>query len=653
MISLHRAGVREVIVSPGSRSTPFVLAARHAGLRAITIIDERSAGFFALGCARRTGIPPVLICTSGTAGAHYYPAVIEASQSHIPMLVITADRPPELHGCAAPQTIDQTRLYGSFARWFVDLGVADSRPSSLRAVARKAHQAAARSRGPIPGPVHINAPARKPLEPLDSGIPVSESEREVIERSESIGQNSQLPADSAQLRASDESIAALAEACHRAERGLIIAGPMPAAARVDPSAEGSHSLARAVRALARATGFPLLCEASSQLRFARITSEMAVEVASEAAVDIALIDGFDLLFAAPEFRRSVWPDVVIQLGAPPTSMSWSRRAADLSDAYWAVIAQHGWNDPNSAANAIIIGDIVASLARVTHQLDTRKRNDRSWWASGFERANELAWRCVSEVVPENPAAVDAAMREGEAIRAAISAVPPGARLTLGNGLPIRTVDTYCRSGRPHISVLSQRGANGIDGLLSGAAGTAWTRAGESNDSSGQSAAGDVVVLGDVSFAHDASSLAVCAGIEQSLVIVVIDNRGGRIFELLPLARTGNGTRAELLTEHWLTEPRCNIEALCAAHGVGYVRAQTAAELTAAVGDAGSASRCTVVHAVVAPSSASVDRQRLITALDRALADEANRDDQTTLGDFLTRGRQLRERRAAEGDGDRS
>ncbi|MEM9493265.1 MAG: 2-succinyl-5-enolpyruvyl-6-hydroxy-3-cyclohexene-1-carboxylic-acid synthase [Myxococcota bacterium] len=252
MASLRRAGVCDAIISPGSRSTPWVLAAEHAGLRTHTVIDERSAGFFALGQARMTAVPPLLLCTSGSAGAHYYPAIIEAAQSFVPLLVMTADRPSELHGCAAPQTIDQTRLFGDFVRQFCDLGPAESSAAAMHALARKAVQAVVMAGGPRPGPVHINAPARKPLEPAAPGSAVDIA---VTQRGDEIAAGLVTQIVAAEARVSESAIARLARACAAAQRGLLVAGPMPRRPPAD-----SRALAMAARDLARAAGFPILAE---------------------------------------------------------------------------------------------------------------------------------------------------------------------------------------------------------------------------------------------------------------------------------------------------------------------------------------------------------------------------------------------------------
>ncbi|MCG8418842.1 MAG: 2-succinyl-5-enolpyruvyl-6-hydroxy-3-cyclohexene-1-carboxylic-acid synthase [Proteobacteria bacterium] len=625
MDSLRRAGIRDAIISPGSRSTPFVLAAEHVGLRTHTIIDERSAGFAAVGYGRITGMPALLLCTSGTAGAHYYPAVIEAAQSFVPLVVVTADRPPEYRDCTAPQCIDQTRLFGPYARLFADLGPADPAPSSLRALARKAVQAVVRARDPVPGPVHINAPARKPLEPTRPDTPADIA---MAERADELGRSVSPRVAHQPARAPDAVLAAVADACTQAERGVIVAGPIAALA----AGPDGHRLARAVAALVRATGFPLLCEATSQLRFYR------------AEPDLPVVDGFDLLLASPAFRPAGRPDLILSLGAPPSSMSWPVYVAENLDCIHCVIAEHGWNDPHSSADLLIAADVADTAERLAGEVLSRSGQYRAQsghrpWTSGLVAANRVVWSCVDQLLADHSDADNlnrspgraSAMREGQAMRTVVEALPDGALLSLGNSLPIRTIDTYCRAGRNAFTVLSQRGANGIDGLISSAAGAAWAYQVQAPPRP------VVAVMGDVTFAHDASGLAVAAQVRGPLVIVVIDNQGGRIFELLPIARADHGSNDQLFAEHWLTRPRCEFEALCAAYRIGYARAHSPSELADALEQGLLHCGCTVVHAVVAASSAAADRERAIVSITRVLTVSSQNPEPDDLSNFLAQG----------------
>ena len=285
--TLADSGVRDVIISPGSRSTTWVLAALACPLLTChSVIDERSAGFFALGMARWTGRPALLIATSGSAGMHYAPAVAEAAMARVPLIVLTADRPPELQHCGAPQTMDQTRLYGAFAH-FMDLAVAGDK--SLGAWTRKASQAFLLARS---GPVHLNAPTRKPFEAQPAPLQAPSPTRAYPPR---------------QL-ADPEGLAVIAADCARAERGLLVCGALSRSPSARPVSAAS------LAALCRSTGFALVCDAASQLRF-RLGSELA---------RLGAWDASDVLLENAAFRRGFVPDLVLQIGTFPTASAWGQ-----------------------------------------------------------------------------------------------------------------------------------------------------------------------------------------------------------------------------------------------------------------------------------------------------------------------------------------
>lgn len=562
LASLRDAGCADVVVSPGSRSTPLVLAAARLGLPCHVVIDERVAAFFALGRARATGRPSALVCTSGTAGAHYLPALIEASHARVPLVVLTADRPPELHGCAAPQTIDQQHLFGRFARGFVDLGLPDAHPAALRGLRRRAARMVALSLGPEPGPVHLNVPARVPLE-----ASADAATQEVID---AIAREPVPRAAATRRAATDETIAQLALACRGAERGLIVAGPLPVG--TDRSA---------IAALARVTGFPLAAEAGSQLRFGG---------------DAPLCDAFDLLMRAPAWRAAHRPDLVIELGAPPTSGPWARAADGLRDCRRVVIAPHGWNDPTASADVLVHADVADTAARIAARLGPART---SAWAEAWSAANRRA-----------RAWVDRSLRDGDehtAVRAAVDTLPDGALLVLGNSLPVRVVDTACAASARQVDVVTQRGACGIDGLVAGAAGAASATRRPT-----------ALLLGDVSFAHDIGGLAAARLADTPLAIVVIDNAGGRIFEQLPVAATPGA--AEVFERFFLTPPGLDVAAAAAAYGIpsraaGDVDVDVAAEVRGALERPGA----TVLHVRVSPHSARDLDRAAAASLDEALA----------------------------------
>jgi len=540
------------------RSTPLVAAASRTGLRCFTVIDERAAGFFALGRARVSGAPIALLCTSGSAGCHYYPAVVEAAAARVPLVVLTADRPAELHGCGAPQTIDQTRLFGDHVRVAIELGCAHDSELAMRAVQRKATQAVAAALGPLPGPVHINAPARKPLEPDDDAPrPVRHTPR--------------LFAPVA--RASDAAIAELAAVCRRGRRGVIIAGPAPVAFAADRAA---------VTALGAATGYPILAEATSQLRL---------------VADTGACDGFAPLLGSAAFCAEHRPDVILQLGNPPAGWELSRYMADSTMADRYIIADHGWPDPHSDAAGLVLGDVRDTVDRLTEALAGTARDDA--WTAGFATGSTLAWRCVEAELGRD----GGTLGEDQAMRAVVGALPDGCLLALANSLPVRSVDWFCPRPGATVRVTHQRGANGIDGTIAGAVGAASAQDGPT-----------ALILGDVSFAHDAGALALARGVNTPLAIVVIDNGGGRIFDYLPIA--GRTELAEDYRRHWLTPPGLEPTAIATGFGLATARVDSVGQLRDAVDTALATAGCTIIHATVEPTSGKQTKQRIIAALDR-------------------------------------
>lgn len=554
--SLRAAGCGDLVVSPGSRSTPLVMAAVRLGLDCHVLVDERVAGFFALGRGRASGRPSALVCTSGTAAAHYLPAIIEASLARVPLVVLTADRPPELHGCAAPQTIDQQHLYGRFARGFVDLGMPEAAASALRGVRRRAAQMVALAMGPDPGPVHINVPARKPLEPTASA-----DEARMAELVSALCREPAPRAAAPEARAGQEVIDDLAGALGRARRALLVAGPAPLDQAARPIAE-----------LARASGLPLLAEVTSQLRFAGDDPAPG------------LCDRFDLVLRAPRWRAAHRPDLIVELGAPPTSSAYAALVAE-SGCERIAVAPHGWSDPHSSARLIVNAPVADVAARLAAEVAARP----GAWTEAWLAANRRAGAALDRL---------AVSGEHAAVRAAVAALPDGALLALGNSLPVRTAET-CGADRRRIGVLHQRGAAGIDGLVAGAAGAASATRRPT-----------ALLLGDVSFAHDLGGLAAARQSGAPLAIVVIDNRGGRIFEQLPVARAAGG--AELLERFFLTPPAIDLAAAAAAFGIPHVRAEEpGGAVAAALAGAGP----TVIHVPVAPHSARDLEAALAAELD--------------------------------------
>ncbi|WP_437650174.1 2-succinyl-5-enolpyruvyl-6-hydroxy-3-cyclohexene-1-carboxylic-acid synthase [Sorangium sp. So ce362] len=580
--ALAQAGVRDVVLCPGSRSTPLAIAAvESVEVRCHSVVDERAAAFFALGQARVTGRPSVFVCTSGTAGAHALPAIIEAHHSFTPLVAITADRPWELADAAASQTIDQTKLFGDHVRHFAELGLPDPSSLAMRAVARIAAQAVSRALAPTPGPVHINARFRKPLEPVDAAGPEAwQAEWEAQMRR--AGPRVVAARAGVDARATEE----IAARCARAERGLIVCGPAP-------SREDDARARGAVLALSRATGFPVLAEGTSQIYFGGL------------AEGVVMPASFDSFLRAPEFRAANAPDLILELGAPPTSGGYATYIAEHAGCRRFVVAAHGWNDPTSAAAALVMAEpaelceaLAVRFAGAALDLGRGRRD----WAATFARAGDVA------AAQSARACAGDELTEGAVARAVASACPEGSLLAIGNSMPVRDLDTYCPPSARALRVLHQRGASGIDGLVSGAAGARAV-----------AAAPLTLLLGDLSLLHDLTGLLLAARAAGDggapLVIVVVQNDGGRIFEHLPVARRG----ADLLDRCFTMPQHLDFAPAAAMFGLAYERAGTSSGLAGALAAAYQRPGATLIEAVVPPHDGAARVARLWSDVRREVA----------------------------------
>ncbi len=562
--SLVSAGVREVVVSPGSRSTPFVLAL-HARpeLTLVSVLDERSAAFVALGMARASGRATAVLATSGTAPAHWFPAVIEASLSGLPLLLLSADRPLGLAHSGAAQTIDQTKLFGDWVRLFVDLGDPRADQAALVSVTRSIGQAVAALTGPRPGPVHVNLRADKPLEPVEPGP----EERALAEAVENLARRSATRIGRPSVGPDVEVARALGEALGEAKRPLVVAGPRR---RGDDRAALLDTCARA--------RIPVAAEATSQLRFG--------------PRDGLFLDACELVFGADAFARGAMPDLVLQIGSLPTGPTLERT---LGGVRRFVLDAGGVHDPIGGAEAISCAPAGLTMELAVSRRSVYARDDR--WLADLADAESIAWREIERAVARGEG-------EGAAVRAAFEA-SGDAMLVIGNSLPIRTLDRFVRGGGARRTVLSQRGANGIDGLVSGALGAAMV-----------AAEPVVAIVGDVSFLHDSNALAHARAVRGPLVVVVVDNGGGRIFETLPLARTPSGRAAMPL---FTTPHELDLAALVRALGVPCTETRRAVETREAVSAALQTRGAHVVRASVEPDDAARSFSALSSAVALALA----------------------------------
>ena len=516
---LARSGVQVVCVAPGSRSTPLVLAAAgDARFRTIPLVDERSAGFFALGVGKASGRPAVVITTSGTAGGNLYPAVMEASQGEVPLLILTADRPHRLRDTDGNQAVDQLRLFGSFPRAFFEVAPARVGDAELKHLRGLACRATAIAQGPPPGPVHLNFPFEKPLEPL--GAPSSEAgeaetgpTRPQEGRPPGVGgspggSHSATGITSLALdgREGGEPWLRVARSHHRvlpddgarllgsisgSPRGLIVAGPVP-----DPLETGP-----ALLGLAAATGFPLLADPLSGARFGP----------SHGAQVVA---GYDLFLRSPEARARLRPDLILRVGSSPTSASLLELFTECESVPQVVLDQgHRWKDHTASAHLYLHASPTGTVSELT--LEVPRVGDPRWRALWEE-----AERRTLEVL-------DAQSREEVLepwiLEAVVDVLPEGANLLVANSMPIRDLDAFGRPRPEALNVFGNRGASGIDGLVSTAAGISAVTVGPT-----------VGVLGDLAFFHDMNGLMAAMQGDLPVGFVVVNNDGGGIFHTLPV-----------------------------------------------------------------------------------------------------------------------
>jgi 2-succinyl-5-enolpyruvyl-6-hydroxy-3-cyclohexene-1-carboxylate synthase len=485
---LARCGMRHAVLSPGSRSTPLAVALwRQPAIEVSVIVDERSAGYFALGTAQATRRPVAVLCTSGTAAANLHPAVAEADEAAVPLLVLTADRPAELRGIGAGQTIDQLKLYGSSARWFCEVGTHEADDDGLLHYRSVACRAYASARGePRPGPVHLNLAWRDPLAPLPAEGDVLATSALAIEgrgdRPLTAVPHSSSAPEPALL---DE----LAERIAGAPRGLVLAGRQTDAALREP-----------VMRLAAAAGYPVLAEPTSQLRLGPHDRSL-------------LISSYDTISRLE--AEALAPELVIRIGDMPTSKPLRLWIAGLENCRQLVVDPgFGWNEPSSRAEVVVRADASALAAGLVDRLPGGGSAD---WISAWSDAERTAREAITDELrkvaePSEPGlqvALGPALRDGDLVYTASS-------------MPIRDQEAFLPAGDSDVLFLCNRGANGIDGLVSSGIGAA--------QASGRPT---VIVTGDLGLLHDIGGLAALRDVSTPVRIVVVNNDGGGIFHFLP------------------------------------------------------------------------------------------------------------------------
>ena len=517
---LKKLGLDSVCIAPGSRSTPLAVAFAESGIKIHVHSDERSASYFALGLARASRKPVALLCTSGTAAANFFPAIVEANYSEVPLIVLTADRPAEMRESGANQTIDQLKIFGDHVRWFVDVPAPEANFSKhlfryLQTLAARAYET---SQSPLPGAVHLNFQFRKPLEPIDvpTDIP-SWMDSSILSALESAP--AQLTFSRPKLFPTAEQTNFLAEKISSSPRGLIVCGPR--------CPEGNFP-ARLTK-LAAKLGYPILADSLSGLRFGEHVNEN-------------IIGGYDTFLPT-----HLHPQIILRFGDVPTSNALCDYLDSLDGVPQIYISEiERWHDDRFRVTHSMWCDptlLCEELCKSNWQFDLRGTK----WLHAWENLEEKVWSEVEALKTESAF-------EGGILSDVLSQLPAGNGLYVANSLPIRHLDQFGKPDKKNIRAFANRGASGIDGTLSSALGAA------------AHLPGLVFVTGDTSFYHDMNGLLAISRCGIRATIIVINNDGGGIFQRLPISNFEPPFKDLFLASHGLT-----FEHAAKLYGIDYVR----------------------------------------------------------------------------------
>ncbi|MCP8967587.1 2-succinyl-5-enolpyruvyl-6-hydroxy-3-cyclohexene-1-carboxylic-acid synthase [Ectobacillus ponti] len=526
---LVRLGIQDIVISPGSRSTPLALLfAEHEGMRTYLHVDERSAAFFALGIAKAKQQPVALLCTSGTAAANYMPAVSEAFHARVPLLVLTADRPHELRDVGAPQAMNQINLFGSFVKGFVEMAVPEASETLYRYVRTTAARAAALLQGAPHGPVHLNFPLREPLVP-DFSLP------NMWDGGRGVRTASYTAVRHGEAGMADSYLKELGSRLSGLERGLIVCGDLP-----------KKGFAEAVAELAAASRYPILADPLSQVRSGPHDKEQ-------------VLDCYDTVLRHEQVKE--WkPEVIIRFGAMPVSKALTQYMQKHADALHIVVDEGGsWRDPSHIVAEMVYAEEIAFCRALAGQLPKR---EESPWLQRWQHVNSTAKAELRQVEAKEEAF------EGRVITEVAAALPEQAVLFVGNSMPIRDTDTFYFNTDKSMKVMANRGVNGIDGLVSTALGLS---------TAGQPL---LAVLGDLSFYHDLNGLLAAKLHNLNATFVIVNNDGGGIFSFLP--QYGEKKHFEYL---FGTPLGLDYEHVVKMYGGSFRRVQAWEDFRAGIGDA--------------------------------------------------------------------
>lgn len=495
---LTRLDVRHAVISPGSRSTPIsMLLAGHPAIDVHINIDERSAAFFALGIAKATQEPVVLVCTSGTAAANYYPAIVEAKLSRVPLIVITADRPHELRDVGAPQTIDQIHLYASHVKWFSEMAIPSIDIGSIQYVRNVSRRAVIESRRNPAGPVHLNFPVREPLIPnmKETYYHAGRNEQVTFQLHKKSG-----------LTVRDEEIQSLVFQLEGKKKGILVCGELH-----------NDEFVPAIVQLAEQLQFPILADPLSQIR--------------TASNHPLIIDCYDTFLRNEKAVKTLEPEVIIRFGAMPVSKALTlfiKQNKDIS--HIVVDGAAGWREPTGLATQFVDSDEVFFCRKLATAV---KVQEETIWREQWQQLNKTAKTGLQAILSEQT------LNEGKVFSLLEKVTPNDSYIFVSNSMPIRDCDTFLHCNESNRKIFANRGANGIDGVISTALGVSIV------------GYPTVLVIGDLSFYHDLNALLAAKKDHLNITIILVNNDGGGIFSFLPQAAEKNHFEELFGTPHGL------------------------------------------------------------------------------------------------------
>lgn len=583
---LQRTGTQNVVICPGSRSTPLALViASHPTIHTWMHVDERSAAFFALGMAKSLRQPVALVCTSGTAAANFLPAIIEAHLTHVPLLVLTADRPHELRDCGAPQAIDQNRIYGTYTRWFVDVALPEASNAALRYIRTLACRAVGQSLALPAGPVHLNFPFREPLTPnplADQPLP-PETQRDPLAWQ---GRPNNAPYveihDAPLASTSTASLANLAEQLGSSPRGLIVVGTLDLPALAEPLIQ-----------LARLLGYPILADPLSQLR-------------SNIPANSPIIASYDAFLRLNTVIERAEPQVILRFGTMPTSKPLLLYIKRYATCPQIVVDDHGgWEEPTQLASTMIHADPVSLCQDLLAAFKQEQPIVDQMWLTFWQDVEKTTRHTLQSAIQDFQP-----LFEGRIFTELAQILPAGTALFAGNSMPIRDADTFLWESEQPVRLFGNRGASGIDGVVSSALGvSAAAGKGEAT----------VLVIGDLSFFHDLNGLLAARLHQLDLVVVLVNNDGGGIFSFLPQAE-----HPEHFEQLWGTPTGLDFAPVVQMYGGTFQRITTWEAFRTIMRDACASGGLHVIEVPTERTSNVSMHRQLWRAVDQALHEQLQR-----------------------------